>query len=104
MALTVGVGLTVSVAVTLALQPAIPTEYVIVAEPTETPETIPVDVMLARAGLLLLHVPPVVASVRAEEEPAQMLPAPMIAESDGVAMTVSECETVAIQEPDPVTV
>ena len=60
--------------------------------------------MLAIAALLLLQEPPGVALVNNEEEPAQMLPAPAMAESIGVAITVSEWDTVAVQDPEPITV
>ena len=56
--------------------------------PAETPVTTPVDEpTVASAVLLLLQVPPVVASLNVEELPAQTRPAPVIAA--GVGLTVS---------------
>jgi hypothetical protein len=57
-----GAAYTVNEVVTLLL----PTVYVIVTVPADTPETAPPDVTVAIAVLLLLQVPPLVESVRME--------------------------------------
>jgi hypothetical protein len=70
-------GLTVNPAVTKA----VPTLYVIVAVPTETPETTPVvETTDAIAGLLLLQVPPAVASVSADVHPTHVVVLPVMGE------------------------
>ena len=58
-----------------------------IAPPAATPVTIPVEPTVATELLLLLHVPPEVALVRATVPPAQTEAEPEIA--DGSALTVS---------------
>jgi len=64
--------------------------YVIVDVPGTKPVTIPVPEIVASAELLLVHVPPVVASLNGVEAPAQILSDPEIGVGDGftVAITV----------------
>jgi len=49
------------------------------AVPADTPVTIPVEPTVALPGLLLLHAPPAVASVRLTVEPTHTGAAPVIA-------------------------
>ena len=55
--------------------------------PAPTPDTMPVDPTVANAKLLLLQVPPPVASDNVSEDPTQTLPEPVTA--DGKAFTVT---------------
>ena len=80
-----GFGLTVTP--NTAVQPA-GSVYVMVAVPADTPVTIPVPAPTeAIEVLLLLHVPPLVASLSEVVSPTQTLLTPVIA--DGVGLTVS---------------
>lgn len=75
------------VATAVALQPVL-SVYVIVAVPAAIPFTIPVDEpMVAMVVLLLLHVPPLVASVSVVLPLTQALAVPDIAA--GAVSTVS---------------
>jgi len=57
--------------------------------PVFTPVTMPVEVpTVAMIGLLLLHVPPVVASVRAVELATHVVAVPAIAVGNGLTVTV----------------
>ncbi len=77
----------------VAVQPA-PNEYVIVAKPGDMPHTWPVEFTVATAVLLLLHVPPVVASPRSVHEPTHTLDEPVM--PAGGAFTVN---TVLTEQP-----
>jgi hypothetical protein len=70
----------------VAVQPA-PNEYVIVAKPGDTPHTWPVAFTVATPVLLLLQLPPVVASVSTVHDPTHTLPDPEI--PAGGAFTVN---------------
>lgn len=61
-----------------------------VAAPTATPVTTPVEPIVAMDGLLLLHVPPVVASARTVVYPAHTLELPVMAAIVGNALTVTK--------------
>jgi len=61
--------------------------YVITGLPVATPLTIPVDPTLARLVLLLLHVPPVVASLNAVVDPAHTTRVPVIPAGKGLTVT-----------------
>jgi len=87
-----GAGLTVTTVV--ARQPAPDTAYVIVALPPATPLTVPSEPTVAMPALLLLHVPPAVASVSASVDPAHTGAFPVIAE--GCAFTVT---TAVVKQP-----
>ena len=64
--------------------------YVIVAAPGEMPLTTPVpEPIVAMAGLLLLHVPPVVALLRVVVKPGQTLVVPVIAVGNGFTVNVT---------------
>ena len=60
--------------------PAVPA-YVITAVPMAMPVTVPAVLTVATAALLLLHVPPVVASLRAVVLPAHVLSVPVMGRS-----------------------
>src|SRR6202008_1408822 len=75
-----GFGLTVNA---IAAAQPVPKVYEIVVLPVATPETVPEVPMLATSGLLLLHVPPDVASVNVVVRPRQTLFAPPIAAGFG---------------------
>jgi hypothetical protein len=71
-----------------------PTEYVIVTVPAATPVTKPVEVTVATDGLLLLHVPPGVASLSNVDAPTQVDELPVIGAMllDGVTVKVLTTE------------
>lgn len=58
--------------------------------PAATPVTNPVELTVAIEGLLLLHVPPGVLSVRATEAPTQVPEAPMMGAMVVAAVTVKD--------------
>lgn len=55
--------------------------------PAATPITSPVEEMVAAPGVLLVHTPPVVASVNVIVEPTHTLDAPEIAAGTGLTVT-----------------
>lgn len=77
-----------------------PTVYVIVQVPADTPVTKPVELTVAIEGLLLLHVPPGVLSVRATDAPTQVPEGPMIGAIVIAPVTVKDI--VRKQPPDNV--
>ena len=61
-----------------------------VVVPDATPVTVPLDEpMVALAGVLLAHVPPVVASVRVVDEPTHTDVAPLIEAGSGLIVTLA---------------
>ena len=61
----------------------------IVVVPANTPVTIPVEEpIVATVGVLLLHVPPVVASLNVVVEPSQTVNVPVIPAGDGLTVTI----------------
>ena len=61
-----------------------------VGVPSDTPVTMPEALpAVAIAGLLLLHVPPGVASVKVIEEPTHTLPGPTIANGERLTVTIA---------------
>jgi len=73
--------------------------YVIVTLPETRPLTMPLDdPIVATDGLLLVHVPPVLPSVKVTDEPAQTLLKPDIAAGAGLTVTTVS----AVQPPDNV--
>jgi hypothetical protein len=56
--------------------------------PTEMPVTMPAALTVAIAGLLLLHMPPAVLSVRPVDVPTQVPEAPLIGETPDDPPTV----------------
>jgi hypothetical protein len=94
---TVGPPITPGASVTLIIfvivQP-VPSEYVIVTSPVSTPVTIPdEEPTVARAVLLLVHVPPVTVSVSVTDEPTHTVAGPVITVGDGLTFIV----VVAVQ-------
>jgi len=65
------------------------TEYVIVTEPAETPDTTPEEFTVAMPVFDELHVPPDVLFVSVVVFPTQTLPEPDIAATDGKLLTVT---------------
>ena len=81
-----GPEVTVTVSVEIQLPPR---EYEIVAVPTATPVTTPVVYpTVAFDVLLLVHVPPVTASLRLVVAPTQMLVTPLTGPGAGLTVTV----------------
>ena len=80
-----GAVLTVTTAVAVQMPPVV---YVIVAVPAEIPVTVPEpEPMVAMAGLLLVHMPPVTALVRVVVAPTQTCRVPPM--EAGVVTTVT---------------
>ena len=98
-AATVGIAFTVSVVVTVVLQPVDPsvTLYPIVAVPAVRPVTTPDVLIVAVVGALLLHVPPGVASASVVVLPAHSLAVPVIAATAGPASVVKVVDAEAVQ-------
>ena len=77
------------ITVTTLVAEQLPTLYVMVAVPGDTPNTMPaVGVTAATDGLLLLHVPPDTVLVRIIVEPTHTLEGPPIAGGPVVTVTV----------------
>jgi hypothetical protein len=101
-AMVPAVGNELTVAVVVAAVPQ-PFEYVIVVVPPKIPVTVPdTDPIVPVLVLLLLHVPPGVASLRVAVPPIHTLTLPLIA--TGCAFTVTILFAVAAQLPVAVTV
>jgi hypothetical protein len=84
----IGAGRAFTVKPVDVIQP-VPSVYVIVAVPAFRPSTIPVVMlMFAFDGLLLLHIPPLIAFVSVEDIPRHMLVNPPIAGGIGLTFTV----------------
>ena len=90
----IGAGVALTVTITVAWQPPLKL-YEIVAVPGDTPFTIPVVPIVATDILLLLHVPPAVASVSVMVWPAQTTVGPAM--GNGVGFTATT--VVALQPP-----
>jgi len=75
-----------------------------VAVPADTPLTTPVLPTVATDVLPLLHTPPLVASLRLVAEPAHTFIVPVIADTVGNGLTVTDEVTVVIQPKPLVTV
>ena len=88
-------GSALTVAIAIVLQPALKA-YVIVVVPAATPVARPVDVMVAIAGLLLLHVPPVDASVSVLPKPIHKLRLPAIADTEPTFTVVVLAQPVVL--------
>ena len=73
-----------------------PIVYVIVSNPGATPLTMPPDVTVAFAGLLLVHIPPAVPSLSVVVPPTHTLGVPPIGTGDELTVT-----TVAVEQPLP---
>jgi len=69
----------------------LPIAYVIVALPAVTPLIIPVEEpMEAKDGALLVHIPPLTASVNVVVAPLQTLDTPLMADGDGLTVMILE--------------
>jgi hypothetical protein len=62
------------------------------------PVTTPALLMVATAVVLLLHVPPVVASVRVAVRPEHTVDAPVMIPADGVALIVTALVAAAVPQ------
>ena len=69
-----------------------------VAEPAATPVTVPVVLTVAIEGLLLLHTPPAVASIKVLTELGQMMVEPVMAATVGAALTVTVVVVAAVPQ------
>ena len=72
--------------------------------PADTPLTMPVEPIVATEPSLLLHAPPLVASLNVVVEPAHALMVPVIADTVGNGLTVTNDVTVVTQPKPLVTV
>ena len=73
--------------------------YVIFTVPADAPVTSPVALLtVATEVLLLLHVPPVVASVNVVVEPTHTADAPLIAAGSGLTVIVVVVKQLALNE------
>ena len=88
---------TVKVVVAVAEPQAPVTEYEIIEAPSDMAVTAPVLPIVATAGLLLLHVPPLVASVSVVVPPAHSVVMPVITPAD-TALTVMVLVAVAVPQ------
>jgi hypothetical protein len=88
-------GVAATVAVTVLLQP-LASAYVIVALPKATPVTTPDVPTVATPVLLLLHVPPEVASLSVADNPTHILGVPVIAAIGETVATVVLLHTPAL--------
>jgi len=91
-----GAGDTFTTSVTVAVPQLLVTVYDIVVKPDETPVTTPVALMVAAAGLLLLHTPPDTASVRVMFRPMHTLAGPLMVPPTGEGFTVTALVAVAV--------
>jgi hypothetical protein len=83
----IDVGKALTVTSLLAVQPA-DDVYIIFAVPDETPVTRPEELTVATEVLLLLHVPPVVTSLKCVVRPMQTVAVPVM--DDGTLLTVTD--------------
>jgi len=72
--------------------------YVMVTEPAFTPVTKPLPLTVAIAVLLLIHVPPDFASESCVVKPAHTVAVPVIAPTEGVALTVIDFDLTIIPQ------
>ena len=70
-----------------------------VAVPADTPVTVPVVPTVATVVAVLLHAPPVVASLNPVVEPAQTVAVPVMVPADGNGLTVTTLVAAAIPQP-----
>lgn len=81
-------GFTTTVCSVLAVPQPLETVYEIVTVPGLTPVTVPELLTVAKAVLLLLHVPPLPDPLRLSVAPWHTLPPPVIVPADGSGLTV----------------
>ena len=88
-----GTGFTVT---SVVFRHPVASEYVITAVPLPTPATIPeIEPILATAVLVLVHIPPPIASLRSISPPTQTLKVPVMV--DGIGFTMKR--VVVLQPP-----
>ena len=66
--------------------------------PDDRPATKPVASTVAVDGIVLVHAPPIEASVNAVFDPAQTVGVPVIAPAFGSALTVTTCVAAAVPQ------
>ncbi len=93
-----GSALTLKVAVVLAVPQLLVTVYNILVLPAVMPATLPPVLTVATAILLLLQVPPEVASARRVAEPAHILSVPVMDPADGSGLTVTVAVSVVVPQ------
>jgi len=71
--------------------------------PAVTPDTIPVELIVATEVLLLLHMPPVAVSARVVVELTHTVVVPVIAGTTGNGLTVTD-EITAVTQPKPLVI
>ena len=98
-----GIGLIVTTDIAEDVQPdAFITEYDILAVPVATPDTLPVLPTVAIAALLLLQVPPIVASAKEVLAPVHTESVPVIGETVVTAVTfTSSIDILGLLPEDP---
>ena len=94
-----GEGLTVITWVAAAVPQPLVTVYDMVVVPDVRPITIPEAFTVATTVLVLLHTPPLVASVKVVDELAHTLTVPMIVPADGKGLTVTTWVAAAVTLP-----
>ena len=92
--------LTFTVWVVVPVPHTFTTVYVMVTTPVARPVTTPNELTVASAGLLLLQVPPVVASARVIVWPIQTALAPVIVPADAELTVTVTADEVATHGPD----
>ena len=70
-----------------------------VAVPAVTPVTVPVLPTVATAVAVLLHAPPVAASVKPVVEPAHTVAVPVMLPADGNGLTVTTLVAAVVPQP-----
>jgi hypothetical protein len=70
-----------------------------VAVPAVTPVTVPVLPTVATPVAVLLHAPPVAASVKPVVEPAHTIAVPVMLPADGNGLTVTVVVAAAVPQP-----
>jgi hypothetical protein len=94
-----GEGLIVTVKVAAAVPQLFVTVYDMVVVPEVNPLTMPVVPTVATAPLVLLHTPPVDASVNNVDEPGHAAAVPLIKPAVGGGLTVTTWATAAVTLP-----
>ena len=70
-----------------------------VAVPAATPVTVPVLPTVVTVVAVLLHAPPVVASLNPVVDPAQTIAVPVIVPADGKGLTLTTLIAAAVPQP-----
>lgn len=96
--LTAAAGFIVMILVATAVPQLLVTLYFMVSVPVVSPVTVPVVFTVAIVVNTLLHVPPLVASVRVMVEPTHTAAAPAILPALAAAVTTTFCDTVKVPQ------